>query len=150
MIIYVHCIHRVTVEENMMPMYETKIHHAPQSARHVLWWRICCYWGMNGPEWYICNEPKLVNVGVIHIQEPYSWLHGWSQLCQNINNWPGNAWQRKLQLVHQYLSHISASDTLGCRSEVCLNFTDIPGKAATLVQICKPMSHILTDVLNIS
>jgi len=38
----------------------------------------------------------------------------------------------------------------GCRSEVCQNFNDMPAKAAALPRISEPMSHILTQVLNIT
>jgi len=38
----------------------------------------------------------------------------------------------------------------GCGSEECQNFNDMPATAAALPRICEPMSHILTQVLNIT
>jgi hypothetical protein len=57
-------------------------------------------------------------------------------LCLNFNHWrnhrPGYTQLRKMQLRHNYLSHITDSDALGCRSEVCPNDYDSPAKAAAL------------------
>jgi len=55
-----------------------------------------------------------------------------------------------LQHSYNYLRRVWVSSTLWCRSEVCLTFSDMPAKAATLLQISEPMSHILTEVLNIA
>jgi len=41
-------------------------------------------------------------------------------------------------------------DSLGCGSEVSQHFNDMPAKAAALPPISQPMSHILTQVLNIA
>jgi len=150
MIICVHCIHWFKVKEHMMRMKETKIYSALQTGIHALWWRICHFWGVPGLKWNIHNESQLVKVGFIQIQEHHSGLDGRFQFLQNINQRPGNVLQGKLHLSHEYLSHVSVSDTLPCGSWVCPNFNDMPGTAATLLPISEPMSDILTEVLNIT
>jgi len=134
----------------MMRMKQTTELIALLTEIHVLRWRIYRSRGVPGPEGYIHNELQLVKVGFIHIQEPHSGLDCRSQLCQNINHRPGNTQKRSLQFTHGYLSSVSVSDTLGCGSEECPNINDMPPKPVTSLRICEPISHILTQVLNIS
>jgi hypothetical protein len=61
----------------------------------------------------------------------------------------GNTQQRKVQLSHEYLTDASVSNNLRCGSEVCQNFNDVTASAATLLRKHEPMSHILTEDLNI-
>ena len=77
------------------------------------------------------------------------WI-GKFQLCLNFNLRPGHTQQRKLQLSQEYTSRVSASDSLGCRSKVRPNFNEMPAKAETLPPISEPVSHILTQELNIA
>jgi len=112
----------------------------------------CRSWGVPDQEWDIHNELQLAKVDLIEIQERHSGLDCRSQLCLNFNYWPdhrpGHTQQCKVQLHHKYTSRVVVSETLGCRSEVCLNNYDIAAQAAALPQISEPMSHILTQKLN--
>jgi len=105
----------------------------------------CLSWNDN-----IDNHSQLVKVGFIHMQEAHSGQDWRSQLWMIFNHRPGNPRQWKRHLSQEYLSHISTSNSLGCGSEVCQNFNDMPAKAADLPWISEPMSHILTQVLNIA
>jgi len=98
----------------------------------------------------IHNDSQLVKVGFIHIQEAHSGQDWRPQLWMIFNHRPDNPWQRKRYMSQEYLSRVSASNSLGCASEVCQNCNDMPPKAAALPQISEPMSHILTQVLNIA
>jgi len=125
-----------------------KVHYLLQV--HALQWLICRSWGMHEIETYIHNDLQLVLVGFIHIQEAHSEQDWRSQLCMIFNHRPEKPWQQKLHLSLEYPNRVSASDSLGCGSEVCQNLNNIPAQAATLPQISEPMSHILTQVLNIT
>jgi len=80
----------------------------------------------------IHNDWQLVKVGFIHIQEAHSGKVRRSQLGMIFNHRPGKPQQRKRHLSQEYPSHVSASDSLGCGSEVCQNINDMPAKAADL------------------
>lgn len=107
-------------------------------------------WGIPALEWYTHNKSHFVNVDYIHIQEPHSWHDCTSQLCLNMNYRHGNTLQWKLHLTHEYLNHVSVSDSPGCWSVLCPMWYDIPAKAAALARIHKPVGWILTHVLNIA
>jgi len=66
------------------------------------------------------------------------------------NHRPGKPWQQKLHLSQEYPSRVSASNSLGSRSEVCQNFNEMAAKAVALPRISESKSHIQTQVLNIA
>jgi hypothetical protein len=66
------------------------------------------------------------------------------------NHRPGKPRQCKLHSSQEFPSHVSASDSLGCRSEVCQNFNHVPSHAAAWPRICEPMPHSLRQVLKIA
>jgi len=105
----------------------------------------CLGWNGN-----IHNDSQLVKVGFIHIQETHSGKDWRSQLWIIFNYRPGKPQQWKRHLSQKYPSHVSASDSLECGSEVSQNFNEMPAKAAALPRISGPMSYILTQVLNIA
>jgi len=107
-------------------------------AVHALRWLICPSWGVPGLQWYIHNEWQLAKVSFIHIQECHSELDCRFQLCLNFNHRPGNTQQQNQQLSHEYTSRVSTLDALGCWSEVCPNFWDMPMKDAALPRISEP------------
>jgi len=152
MTICVHSVHWFKVEEKVVRITQTKIYRALWIGEHALRRRTVAF-----EECLTWNETftmscKLANVDLIEIQERHSGLDCTSRLCLNFNHWanhrPGHLQQPKVQLYHQYPSHSSDSDALGCRSEVCPNDYDIPPQAAALPWISEPMFHILTLELN--
>ena len=106
---------------------------------------VCLGWNDN-----IHNDSQLVKVGFIPIQEAHSGQDWRSQLWMIFNHRLEKPWQWKRDLSQEYLSRVSASNSLGWGSEVCQNLNDMPAKAAALPRISEPMSHILTQVLNIA
>jgi len=98
----------------------------------------------------IRNDSQPVKVGFIYIQEAHSGQDWRSQLWMIFNHRPRKPQQRKWYLSQEYQSRVSASNSLGCASVVCQNFNYTPAKAAALPWISEPMSHILTQVLNIA
>jgi len=98
----------------------------------------------------IHNDSQLVKVGFKHIQEAYSGRDWRSQMWMIFNHRPGKPQQQKRHLSQEYPSHVSASDSLGCWSEVCPKFNDMSAIAAALQWISEGMSHIFTQVLNIA
>jgi hypothetical protein len=89
-----------------------------------------------------------VSVGLLNIQKLIMDWIGRSQLSLNINHIPGNTQQQKIS--EEYLSCVSASNTVGWSSELYQNFNDKPAKAKALQRISQSVSHILTRVLNIA
>ena len=61
-----------------------------------------------------------------------------------LNRRPGHTQQRKVQLRHEYPSHVSGSDTLECRSAVFLNNDGNPAQAVALPRISELISHIVS------
>jgi len=105
----------------------------------------CLGWNNN-----IYNDSQLVKVGFIHIPEAHSGQDWRSQVCMIFNHRPGKPRQGKLHLSQEYPSCVSAADLLGCGPEVRQNFNNMPVKAVALPRKSEPMSHILTQVLNIA
>jgi len=108
----------------------------------------CRCWGMPDLEWDIHNESQLAKVGLIEIQEHPSGLDCKSMLCLNFDHSPGHAQGWKVQHWQEYLSCVSVSDALGCRSKVCPNDYDMLAQAAALPWTCEPLSHTLTQEFN--
>jgi len=150
MTISVDSVHWFNVEENMLRMKQRNIQCALRTGIRTLRWLICHSWDMRQLERYIDNESQLVKVGDIHNWEPHSGLDCRSQLCLNFSHRPRNKWQHTLRLSHNYPSRVLASDTLRCRSEIGAHFNNMPAYAAALLWISEAMSHILTQVLNIT
>jgi len=134
-----------------MKMKHTKIYKLHYILQvDALRWLICRCWGAPGLKWYIHNDLQLVIAGFIHIQEAHSGQDWRTQLRMISNHRPGKPQQWKLHLCKKYPSRVPASDSPGCRSEVCQNVNDRPANAAALPRISEPMSYILTEVLNIA
>jgi len=144
-----HCVHWFKVEEHVIRMTEIKILPAVWTGMHMLQWRICHSRGVARLECYIHNGLQLVKVGLIQIPEHHLGLDGRFSFCLNFNLRQANSRQGTPQLSHGYLSLVSVSDTVQCRSWVCPNFNDMPAIVATLLWICEPMSHNVTEELNI-
>jgi hypothetical protein len=68
----------------------------------------------------------------------------------NFNHTSGHPKIGKLHVGQKYLSRNSASDTLGCGSEVCQKNDDMAAKSAALPGRSEPMSYIVTHVHNIA
>jgi len=104
--------------------------------------------GMPELKWDIHNESQLAKVGLIESQECHSGLDCWSHLCLNFNHTPGHTQQQKEQHCHEYLSRVSVSDVLQCKSEVYQNDYNLPVQAVALLRISELMTHKLTQELN--
>jgi len=129
-----------------MRMKQTKVYSAQHTGVHALQWHICRSWSIPGIEWYIHKQSQLVKVGLIWIHQHQSGLDCRSQLCLMLNNSPGTNEQQKLELTHEHPTCISVTYSLGCGSDVCPNFYDLPGNAVALPLICEPVTHILTHI----
>jgi len=114
MSICVYRVHWFKFTETIIRMKQTVIYNEQQTRILVLWWHICRCHGVPVLVWYFHNESQLVKVAFIHIQESHSSLDYRSQLHQKFNCRPGTPWEQKKQLSHEYPSHDSVSNTLGC------------------------------------
>ena len=83
----------------------------------------------------ILNDLQLVKVGFIHIHKAHSGQNWRFQFWMIFNHRPRKPQQWKGHLRQEYPSCVSASNSLGCGSEVCQNFNDMPANAAALPQI---------------